>query len=117
MVTIKYKNKLLSILIISIVLFSGCWEGFLFGDNGFINLAWNSNKEHNLAGYKIYYGTSSKIYSSSIDVKFATQSTPDTVTYTLRGLKINQKYFIAMTAYNEAGRESGYSEEVSSIAQ
>jgi fibronectin type 3 domain-containing protein len=32
-----------------------------------IKLAWDANIESDLAGYKVYYGTSSKSYSGSVD--------------------------------------------------
>jgi type IV pilus assembly protein PilY1 len=74
-----------------------------------INLAWDANTESDLAGYKVYYGTSSKSYTNSIDVGNVT-------TYTLTGLTQGQTYYIAITAYNTSSSESGYSGEVSGVA-
>jgi fibronectin type 3 domain-containing protein len=70
-----------------------------------VTLSWDPNPESDLAGYKIYYGTSSSVYSTSIDVKLVT-------TYTVTGLA-SGTYFFAITAYNTAGLESGFSNEVS----
>lgn len=62
-----------------------------------------------LAGYTIYYGTVAGSYSSNIDVG-------DITTYSIvAGLTWGVKYYIAVTAYDFAGNESGYSEEVSII--
>jgi type IV pilus assembly protein PilY1 len=74
-----------------------------------IRLAWDVNTESNLAGYKVYYGTSSKSYAGSVDVGNAT-------TYNLTGLTEGKTYYIAVTAYNTSNSESGYSSEVSGVA-
>ena len=74
-----------------------------------IRLAWDANTESDVAGYKIYYGTSSKSYTGSVDVG-------NTTTYTLTGLTQGQTYYIAVTDYNASGSESGYSTEVSGVA-
>jgi hypothetical protein len=57
-----------------------------------------------LAGYKIYYGTTSGTYTTSIDVGNVTN-------YTLTGLTPGLTYYIAVTAYDKARDESGYSNE------
>lgn len=69
------------------------------------DLTWNANTETDLAGYKIYYGTSSRSYGAPIDVGNQTS-------YTVTGLN-TQTYYFAVTAYNSLGSESGYSIEVS----
>jgi len=76
------------------------------GSGGTIKLAWDSNTEPNLAGYKIYYGTVTGTYDRSIDVGNVT-------TYDLTGLTQGQTYFIVATAYDKSNNESGYSNEVS----
>jgi len=68
-------------------------------------LSWNANSESDLAGYKVYYGTSSGNYGNPIDVGNQT-------TYTVTGLT-GSTYYFAVTAYNTSGTESGYSNEVS----
>jgi type IV pilus assembly protein PilY1 len=74
-----------------------------------IKLAWDANTESDLAGYKVYYGTSSKSYTGSVDVGNVTS-------YTLTGLTQGQTYYVAVTANNTSGSESGYSTEVSGVA-
>jgi fibronectin type 3 domain-containing protein len=74
-----------------------------------LKLAWDADTESDLAGYKVYYGTSSKSYTGPIDVGNVT-------TYTLTGLKGGQTYYIAVTAYNTLNNESGYSSEASGVA-
>jgi hypothetical protein len=59
-----------------------------------------------LAGYKIYYGTSSGNYSDYIDIGKKTA-------YTISNLNNGRTYYFVVTAYNTAKIESGYSNEVS----
>lgn len=58
-----------------------------------------------LAGYKVYFGTESKKYTASYDIKNVT-------TYNIDNLPDGQYYF-AITAYDTSGNESPYSEEIS----
>ena len=67
-------------------------------------LQWDANSETDLAGYRVYYGTSSRSYGSPIDVG-------NTTTYTVSNLAAGTYYF-AVTAYNTSNAESGYSNEV-----
>jgi len=73
---------------------------------GALKANWNANTETDLAGYKIYYGESSGNYAASIDVGKITQ-------YTINQLKDGVVYYFAITAFDSAGNESGYSLEVS----
>jgi fibronectin type 3 domain-containing protein len=68
-------------------------------------LEWDPNSETDLAGYKLYYGQASGSYDTTIDVGNQT-------TYTLTDLPVGETYYIAATAYNTSGLESGYSNEV-----
>jgi hypothetical protein len=70
-----------------------------------VALAWDANSEADLAGYKVYYGTSSRNYSNVINVGKVT-------TYTVASLGPGT-YFFAVTAYNTSNAESGFSNEVS----
>ncbi len=68
-------------------------------------LIWDPNSEPDLAGYKLHYGLASRSYDTVINVGNQT-------TYTLTGLEVGPTYYIAATAYNTSGLESGYSNEV-----
>ena len=70
-----------------------------------VQLEWDANSEPAVAGYKVYYGTSSQYYSSSVDAGNATN-------YTLTGLEEGKLYYFATTAYDSSGSESGYSNEI-----
>lgn len=87
------------------------------GTGGVLNLKWNPNSESDLAGYRVYYGTSSNLlkrrapslgYTRMIDVGNVTS-------YTLSGLTNNITYYVAVTAYDETKNESGYCGEKSGI--
>ncbi len=63
-----------------------------------------------LAGYKVYYGTSSGNYTSTINAGNVT-------TYQITNLTNGLIYYFAVTTYNTSENESGYSNEVSKTIQ
>jgi hypothetical protein len=73
-----------------------------------VSLAWDPNTEPQLAGYKVYVGTASGVYTTAIDVRNVT-------TYTVASLPPGQTYYFAVTAYDVSGFESGFSNEVSAV--
>jgi Bacterial TSP3 repeat len=58
-----------------------------------------------LAGYHVYYGLASLSYSVSIDVGLTTSAA-------ISGLVDGLTYYFAVTAYDQAGNESAFSDEV-----
>lgn len=92
----------------------GCGEykggGSSSGETGSIKLAWDPNTDPNVAGYKVYYGTSPGKYGHGFAVGNVT-------TYVLTGLIKGQKYYLAITAYNKAGKESKFSTEIIGVAK
>jgi len=70
-----------------------------------VTLAWNANTDPNIAGYKIYYGTSSRNYDVSLDVGNFTSCT-------IADMEEGETYYFAATAYDIQGNESSFSEEV-----
>lgn len=74
-----------------------------------VTLAWDANSEPDLAGYKVYWGRTSRRYDNSPAQTFPPSANP---TYTTPALP-NGTWYFAVTAYNSAGLESGYSNEVS----
>lgn len=75
---------------------------------GSVTVLWDPNTEPDLAGYRVYYGTSSRNYSVMIDVGNVTSCQINNLTQGVR-------YFFAVTAYDTAGNESDFSEEVSTL--
>ena len=70
-----------------------------------ITLAWDHNSEPDLAGYRLYLGTSTQNYTQFIDLGLTTQ-------YTISNLSDGVVYFFTLTAYNQRGLESSFSNEV-----
>ncbi len=76
---------------------------------GSVTLSWSANGENDLAGYKIYFGTSSGNYTASGSPTVIGKVT----SYTVTGLQRNTTYFFALSAYDSAGNESSLSGEAS----
>ena len=76
---------------------------------------WAPNSESNLAGYKIYCGTESRVYGPPVDQKMGT-TVPGMVIGTVPDLQAGQTYFCAATAYDTDGSQSDFSNEVSFVA-
>jgi hypothetical protein len=82
---------------------------------GLVSLAWEAPVGSdgmplaNVAGYMVYYGTSSGSYDNKVDNGTLSSST-------IRGLAPGT-YYIAVTCYDLAGTESTFSNEVSSTVQ
>lgn len=79
---------------------------------GAVQLQWtapttnaNGTPNTDLAGYKVYQGTTSRQYGAGVDVKNVT-------TYTVQNLQAGQTYYFAVTAYDTAKNESVKSNEV-----
>jgi hypothetical protein len=73
--------------------------------SGTATLSWTPSGGPDVATYRVYVGRSSNLYDTSIDVG-------NQLTWTLTGLGSGAYYF-AVTAYNTAGIESVFSNEVS----
>jgi hypothetical protein len=69
-------------------------------------LGWNASTSSGVSGYKLYQGTSSGNYTTSINAGNATQATAS-------NLVSGTTYYFAVTAYTGTGVESAYSSEIS----
>ena len=72
---------------------------------GPVTIAWDANKEADLAGYVVHYGTSSRVYTHKLDVGKVT-------TATIVTLVDGQTYFFAVQAYSTKGMLSPMSVEL-----
>jgi len=75
-----------------------------------VPLTWNANTEADLKGYKIYFGLQSHEYDYS-------QDAGNVLEYTVEGLTAGETYYFCMTAYDQNGNESGYSEEIAILVE
>jgi hypothetical protein len=75
---------------------------------GSVTLTWNANGEQDLGGYKVYRATSSGAYGAPV----ATIN-GNVTSYLASGLPKGTTYFFVVTAFDNAGNESSYSNEVS----
>jgi len=73
-----------------------------------ITLAWDSNPESDISGYKLYYGFESRAYDYVIDVGSYTSCT-------IADLEEGVTYYMAATAYDYLGNESAYSAEINFV--
>ena len=73
-------------------------------------LTWRANSETDLAGYKIYRSTIPGRYEQGNVVAMLRGNV---TTYQATGLQFGKTYFFVVTAFDIAGNESGYSNEVS----
>jgi hypothetical protein len=70
------------------------------------NLAWFPSPTPDIAGYAVYYGTTSGVYDFRLDVGSQTNAT-------IAGLAGGMTFFFAVSAYNQLGVESELSNEIS----
>lgn len=103
------RRKKIKSLLLSLIVFNSC---LFLSENTFAagsaHLIWNPNSEADLAGYKMYYDTSSHAgtcpsgYASSRDVGNATSHYFD-------ALIPGQTYYFQMTAYDSTNAETACS--------
>ncbi len=95
----SFTRLVLRLCAITAMLSAPAWAGNL-------TVSWAANKEPDLAGYKIYYSSTSGNYAQHVDAKLALK-------YVFSDLTEGQTYYFVVTAYDTANNESAYSTEVS----
>jgi len=73
---------------------------------GSVGLSWTANIEPDLAGYKVYIGTQSRLYNPPITLGSETA-------YNAANLTTGRTYYFCVSAFDNAGNESPCSTEVS----
>jgi len=69
-----------------------------------VSLEWSPNTDPSVAGYNVYYGSMSRDYTNVISVGNSTNAV-------VEGLVEGETYYFAVTAYDDFGGESDYSDE------
>jgi len=72
-------------------------------------LAWDPVVSSNLAGYRLYWGTSPGVY---FQLPGGGLSVGNVTNFSLAGLNSGRRYYFAATAQDTTGNESSYSNEV-----
>ncbi len=71
-----------------------------------LKVGWQPSPDARVAGYKLFYGQSTRSYSNAVDAG-------GQVSCTLSDLYPGSTYFFAAAAYDASGNQSDYSEEIS----
>ena len=76
-------------------------------------VSWNTPSDVDLAGWIVYRGTASGVYTTGTDVGLTTSTGAPQLTRTgvAAGLLNGKNYFYALTAYDYSGNESTFSAE------
>ena len=79
-----------------------------------VTVGWDSNDEPDLKGYTVYHniGSPGPPYKYSDDVSEKDLANPLYPKVILTGIKGDTKYYVAVTAYDDEGNESRYSDDV-----
>jgi hypothetical protein len=78
------------------------------GIGGTLEATWQENTESDLAGYRLYWGTASGVYTDSLEVGRVSHQP-------ITGLANGTRYYLTIVALDSAGYESGTAPEQSAI--
>jgi hypothetical protein len=99
-----FKNQRTARLLVALILFTAFAMSATAQAN--VTLAWNSISNPLVAGYNLYYGRTSGVYTNKTAVG-------KVASVTISNLVIGATYYFATTTYSTAGAESAKSSEVS----
>ena len=113
-----FKKAVIFLAVILILIAMAVFSDFLGKidkPSGTAALSWSANTEPDLAGYKIYYGATSRTnncppggYPQKVDIGNKTS-------YTIDKLERGKTYYFSITSYDKSGNESCFSAEVKKI--
>ncbi len=101
--TIYFKSARIAILL---SFFFGCIHPIFSKSNGREVLAWRLSPESDIYGYRVYCGEASSDYSRMFDAGLANL-------FDISVLQSGKRYYCAVTALDESGNESAFSDEIS----
>lgn len=81
-------------------------------ETGEANLSWNANKEQDLAGYRIYYGTTTRKNGCPPGGYPERAEVGNKTSYKIENLRKDSTYYFSITSYKQNGKESCFSGEV-----
>jgi hypothetical protein len=82
-----------------------CWVPLVQAAQS-VSLTWSPSHSSNIIGYRLYYGTTSKVYTQKVSVG-------NTTATSVSNLTDGKTYFFAVSAYTTTSAESVLSNEVS----
>jgi hypothetical protein len=100
------RRQLILLIVLLTPLAFSLWPFASAAQAAAVTLAWDANSDLDVAGYRMWYGTTSHNYTSMISVGNKT-------TCTITNLEPGQTYYFAATAYDHNGNESAFSQEIS----
>lgn len=95
-------KKIMRVIVMIVVSFYVTLPSFA-GES--VSLAWNPSPDSSVTGYRVYSGIKTGTYTNAVDVGNKTNAT-------IVGLQEGVTYYFAATAYDAAGLESEFSNEV-----
>jgi hypothetical protein len=107
------KNKKNNLWFFSFLLIS--FSALSFGNNAFAataKLNWQANTESDLAGYKVYWGTTARTGTSAPGGYANSQDVGNVTEYTINNISNTGTTYFSITAKDASTNESGFSNEV-----
>jgi hypothetical protein len=91
-----------------------CESRSIDGRGGQADLSWTPSGDSAVVGYRVYYGTASKVYAQAPGSGFFAS---DQSQFSLAGLPVGATYYFAVTSIDAAGKESTFSNEAAKLVQ
>ena len=106
--------KFKAFILLSATLLALCAMPLSVANAKTVTLGWSPNDEPDLEGYVVYRNTNSPgpPYSDSDAIPESELADPLHPKATLTGLQEGKEYYVALTAYNTEGVESGFSNDL-----
>jgi hypothetical protein len=103
-----------AVILLNAMLFALCAMPLSVANAATVTLGWSPNDEPDLEGYVVYRNREEPgpPYKDSDEVQEDELEDPLNPRLKLTGLKNDTKYYVALTAYNNEGIESSFSNEV-----
>jgi fibronectin type 3 domain-containing protein len=103
----------IAIVLILFTSFSFAQEAVRINPKG---LSWDKVTDNDLAGYRIHYGNETGNYNAYLELPLSDIVDTENPIFDINyAVATDGHYYYAVTAYDEAGNESGYSNEVNFI--
>jgi len=106
---IEFKEKIRKLIFIFLMIPLSVFSQ----STGNIKITWDKNTETDLAGYKVYLCEKSVANGDTSAYAVVVDKKNTVASFEWRNLQLGKMYYMAVTAYDNSGNESGFSNEVS----